>query len=86
MKITTKSGAVYSIDNETGILKKTDAEGTLVSVYKVFFMKAVPLTVTTWDEVYDLPNSEPEVGKLLYTSGKDDSWLSTEVVSIDWEN
>jgi hypothetical protein len=83
--ITTKSGAVYTINNDTGVLQKKDADGDIVSTYKVFMMKAIPLTVSNWDEVYDAPQGKPEVGKLLYTVGMNDSWLSTEVVSIDWE-
>ena len=85
MIIKTKSGAVYTINNDNGVLQKKDADGYIVSTYKVFVMKAIPLTVTTRQEVYDAPKGLPEVGKLLYTAGMNDDWLSTEVVSIDWE-
>lgn len=84
MKITTKSGAVYTIDDH-GICRKIDHEGYHVSSFKVFSMKAVPTTVKTMSEVLALPQSEPEVGKLLYVSGMCDDWLSTEVVSIEGE-
>ena len=85
MIIKTKSGATYTINNDSGVLQKKDADGYIVSTYKVFMMKAIPLTVSNWDEVYDAPQGKPEVGKLLYTAGMNDHWLSTEVVSIDWE-
>lgn len=84
MKIRTLSGALYEIDDH-GICRKTDATGRLVSSFKVFFKKAVPTTVTTWGQVEALPQGEFEVGKLMYVGGMNDSWLSTEVVSIELE-
>jgi hypothetical protein len=46
-------------------------------------MKAVPTDVKDMKEVWDLPYSEPEIGKLLYVGGKDGWWLSTPVVRIE---
>lgn len=81
MRILTKSGSRYEID-ERGIVKKYNSEGIGVDAFKVYVMKAVPLDVSSMKEVWDLPESEPEVGKLLYVGGKDGWWLSTEVVAI----
>lgn len=82
MRILTKSGSRYEID-ERGIVKKYNSEGAGVDAFKVYVMKAVPLDVSGMEEVWDLPESEPEVGKLLYVGGKDGWWLSTEVVDIE---
>lgn len=81
MVITTKSGSRYEIDR--GICRKFNSNGTAVDSFKVFFMKAVPTTVTSVGEVWDYPNHDPKVGMLLYIGGKDGWWISTEVVSIE---
>jgi hypothetical protein len=82
LRILTKSGSCYEID-ERGIVKKYNSEGVGVDAFKVYVMKAVPVDVENMGEVWDLPESEPEVGKLLYVGGKDGWWLSTEVVRIE---
>lgn len=82
MKITTKSGSRYEIDDR-GICRKYNEHGTNVDSFKLFFIKAIPTTVTSLAEVWDYPNREPEVGMLLYIGGKDGYWISTEVVSIE---
>lgn len=82
MIIRTKSGSRYEID-DNGICRKFNSEGTGIDSFKVFFMKAVPTTVTQLGDVWDYPNGEPQVGMLLYIGGKDGWWLSTEVVSIE---
>jgi hypothetical protein len=82
MIIKTESGSRYEIDDHR-ICKKFDSAGNVVDAFKVFFMKAVPTTVTQLGDVWNYPNGEPEVGMLLYIGGKDVSWLSTKVVSID---
>lgn len=82
MQILTKSGSRYEID-ERGIVKKYNSEGVGIDAFKVYVMKAVPLDVKDMKEVWGLPESKPEVGKLLYVGGKDGWWLSTEVVSIE---
>lgn len=82
MKIHTESGSTYElIDN---LCRKHNAEGTVIDTFKVYFMKAVPTSgISTMEEVFDLPTSEPEVGKRLYLGGRDSWWLSTEVVRIE---
>lgn len=85
MRILTKSGSRYEID-ERGIVKKYNSEGVGIDAFKVYVMKAVPVDVENMGEVWDLPESEPEVGKLLYVGGKSGWWLSTEVVSIEQSN
>lgn len=85
MQILTKSGSRYEID-ERGIVKKYNSEGVGIDAFKVYVMKAVPVDVVTMGEVWDLPESEPEVGKLLYVGGKSGWWLSTEVVSIQYSD
>lgn len=85
LRILTKSGSRYEID-ERGIVKKYNAEGVGIDAFKVYVMKSVPKDVQNMKEVWDLPESEPEVGKLLYVAGKDGWWLSTEVISIDPSN
>ena len=81
--ISTKSGSRYEIDN--GVCIKYNSEGTAIDAFKVYAMKAVPTGVKNMIEIWDMPKSDPEVGKLLYVGGKDGWWLSTEVVSIDWD-
>jgi hypothetical protein len=82
MKITTESGSVYEID-ERGIMTKYNAEGRGIDAWKIWQMKAVPTDVRDMKEVWDLPYSEPEIGKLFYVGGKDGWWLSTPVVRIE---
>ena len=83
MKITTESGSVYEID-ERDIMTKYNAEGRSVDSCKIWEMKAVPKDVKDMKEVWDLPYSEPEIGKLFYVGGKDGWWLSTPVVRIEY--
>lgn len=82
MKITTKSGSRYEIDDH-GICRKYDSENTLIDSFKVFVLKAIPTTVTSMGEVWEYPNSDPETGKLMYIGGMDGYWITTEVVSIE---
>lgn len=82
MKITTESGAVYDID-ERHICTKTDKYGFVHAPFKVWYMKAIDADVQTWNEVYDTEMGEPEIGKRMYVVGRDESWLSTVVVSIE---
>lgn len=84
MKITTKSGSRYEIDGH-GICRKYDSNDSLVDSFKVFVMKSVPTTVTSMGEVWDYPNSNPQVGKLMYIGGLSGYWISTEVMSIEGE-
>lgn len=82
MRITTETGSVYEIDDH-GICRKYDKSGEFIDSFKAFYKCAVPDWVTTVKEVYELPNSEPEIGKRFYVSGMNDSWISTKVVSIE---
>jgi hypothetical protein len=82
MKITTESGSRYEIDDRK-ICRKFNSHGSVIDSFKVFFMKAVPTTVTNLGDVWDHPNRDPEVGMLLYIGGKDGWWLSTKVTSIE---
>jgi len=83
MKIKTISGSLYDIDNVSGVCHKYDASGECIDAFKAFYMKAIPTTVKTLGEIWDYPFSKPEVGKLLYISGRESWWLSTEVVYIE---
>lgn len=80
-KITTKSGSRYEIDGH-GICRKYGSDGSLVDSFKVYVLKALPTTVTSMGEVWDYPNSDPEIGKLMYIGGMDGYWITTEVVDI----
>lgn len=82
MIIRTESGSSYEIDDH-GICRKFNGEGACVDSFKVFFMKAIPDTITNMGDIWDCPNGNPEVGKLLYIGGKDGWWLSTKVISIE---
>lgn len=84
MKIITKSGSRYEIDDHR-ICRKYDRDSNHIDTFKVLVMKAVPTTVSSMSEVWDHPNSKPEVGKLMYIGGMDGYWLSTEVASIEGE-
>jgi hypothetical protein len=83
VKITTESGSVYDI-GDNGVCRKFDARGVGVDAFKVFYMKAVPEDVQTMKEINKLPNSKPEVGKLLYIGGLKGWWLSTKIVRIEY--
>jgi hypothetical protein len=82
MKITTKTGSVYEI--KRNVCYKHDKDGQVLDVFKVYVTKAIPVDFEgSLGDVYNMPNSEPEVGKLLYIAGREGWWLSTSVVSID---
>jgi hypothetical protein len=83
MRVTTESGSVYDIDENSRVCRKYNPQGVGVDAYKVYVMKAVPDKVLTLEEIYELPESQPEIGKRLYTSGKDSWWISTKVIAID---
>lgn len=82
MRVVTESGSVYEV-NDRGIMTKYNSDGHGVDSWKIWQMKAVPTDVGDMKEVWDLPQSEPEIGKLLYVGGKDGWWLSTPVVRIE---
>ncbi len=83
MIIRTESGSCYEI-NDHSICKKFDRDGDVVDVFKLYCMKAIPAgAISQMAQVWNYPNGDPEVGKLLFVLGKDVSWLSTKVVSIE---
>lgn len=82
MKVTTTSGATYLIDH--GICKKYSAAGELIDTFKVYGIK--PYNVpTTVGEIWELPNGKPEVGMCMFIWGREASWHTTPVVSIEGE-
>jgi len=81
MKIITETGSQYDIVHS--IVTKKDKHGKRVDSFKLWSMKAIPDTATTLLEVLELPDSEPEIGKKLYVSGKDTWWITTKIVSIE---
>lgn len=84
MEITTESGAKYVI--QSGLCMKTGGDGTKHASFMVFSMKAIPADFTgTISDIYRLPDSEPEVGKCLFVSGRDQWWLSTPVTGINYD-
>ena len=83
MRITTESGAVYEIIG--GICCKTGHRGEVYSPFMVWTMKAIDQDnpPATWEELRTIPDGDPEIGKRMYVSGKDEWWISTKVVSIE---
>ena len=82
LTVKTASGAVYEIRN--GICYKTSSDGYKESPFKVYAMRAVSPEFKSLEEIYEAERSKPEVGKLFYVSGRDEWWLSTEVVSVEF--
>lgn len=81
MKVTTKSGSVYEIDQN--LCRKYDNTGRLVDTFKVFNMKPIPLHVDSMIDVFVAPEGEPTVGQRLFLAGLGPWWLSTEVVKVE---
>jgi hypothetical protein len=85
IKITTKSGSSYIIDD--GYFAKNNTEWH--SVHDLFFFNLEDLgIVRNWPEFFayskDMPKTfEPEVGKHMYISGRDVWWISTEIVGVE---
>jgi hypothetical protein len=79
MVITTQSGAKYRIVD--GLCKKYDSDGIIVDVFKVWDMRAVEPGLESWEDLAEC-NSEIQIGKRMYISGKDNWWITTPVVSI----
>lgn len=77
MKVTTESGSEYVFQAGVCIKNKRHA-------FKVWSLKVVdPDTGYTWKDVWALPDVEqPEVGKRMYVSGKEDWYLTSPVVSV----
>lgn len=82
MKVHTKSGSTYHID-ERGICRKYNAQGELIDSFKAMTIKSVPSDRTSWQEVLALPDSKPKVGESMYISGLNSWWLSTKVIEVE---
>jgi hypothetical protein len=78
--VTTESGSRYEFQDR--LMRKRDSVGRWVDTFKAYSIKAVPTDVKTMEEIHELPESDPEIGKLLYVAGLDAWWLSTVVVRI----
>lgn len=79
--VTTESGARYEFRGR--LMTKYDRTGEVVDIFKAYAIKAVPADVQDKSEIYKIPESYPEVGKLLYVSGYEMWWLTTEVVAVE---
>lgn len=81
MKITTETGSVYDIDSG-GVCRKY-RDGNVIDSFKPYFMRSVPDTVKSLEEIYELPESELKIGDRLYISGLNNWWISTKMVRIE---
>lgn len=79
--VKTESGARYEFRGR--LMTKYDRTGQVLDVFKAYAIKAVPTGIQDQSEIYKIPESYPEVGKLLYVSGYEMWWLSTEVVAVE---
>lgn len=79
--VTTESGARYEFRGR--LMTKYDRTGEIVEECKAYAIKAVPTDVQDKSEIYKIPESYPEVGKLLYVSGYEMYWLTTQVVAVE---
>ena len=64
-------------------MTKRDSTNRWVDTFKAYAIKAVPADIETMADIYAIPESYPEIGKLLYVSGYEMYWLSTPVVSVE---
>ena len=79
--VKTESGARYEFRGR--LMTKYASTGDIVDVFKAYAIKAVPADIQTMADIYAIPESYPEIGKLLYVSGYEAYWLSTPVVSVE---
>jgi hypothetical protein len=79
MKITTESGAEYTVRG--GIWQKNN--GYAQKVWEMHCIHNEDLI--RWFERESYEKLEVQVGKKLYITGKDEWWLSTPIVSIEME-
>ena len=78
--VKTESGSRYEFEGR--LMRKFDKDETLVDSFKAYVIKTVPSDVKNTSEIYQISESYPEVGNLLYVSGYEAWWLSTPVVSV----
>jgi len=82
MKITTETGSIYDINRDSLLCQKY-SDGKLVDAFKAYFMRSVPDSITSVEEIYELPEGDLKLGDRLYISGKDNWWISTKMVRIE---
>lgn len=83
--ITTETGSTYNISS-TGICLKKNKDGNPIDAFKIFCMKPVPENVKFVSEIFELDDGNPVIGQRLYLSGLNQWWISTPVVSVDYDN
>ena len=91
MKITTKTGAVYRIDEHRHWTKERD--GRLIDgPWSVWALQQNidPIDPETFDVPWRKPElwehvAYPEVGKHMYIHGRDSWYITTEIVSVEDE-
>jgi hypothetical protein len=76
MKITTKSGTVYRI--EDGFWQRNKEALNRLSVFK-----SIPEGAETWGDLHESDIPAPQIGFCMYLSNKDSWQVSTPVVSIE---
>lgn len=77
-KITTISGAVYTIDHVRGLWKKNDGFWNR-TLYNFCFTEVN----VSWTDILGYERLPLTVGLRMYISGKDEVWISTEIASIE---
>lgn len=80
MKITTSSGAVYSIVRN--FCTKIDKEGKKVDSFRVVRIKSLPDSAGSFEDIYSLEDSSPEVGKRMFICGVNSWWVTTKIAKI----
>lgn len=84
MKITTASGATYTINANNLCVKHSARENITYPAFKAFMVKSVPADFAgTISDIYLLPEKAPTVGDLLFVSGRDEWWLSTPMTKVE---
>ena len=89
MKITTTTGAIYTIRN--GICQKIK-DGVVVDTFKLWDMRQnkdvdTKALMLPWQngEQWETVN-RPTIGRHMYVAGKDVWWITTPVVSVEMED
>jgi hypothetical protein len=78
-KITTKSGAVYLIDNARGFWKKNDSDWD--RTYWAYSVYGEDLS--KWANQEEVEHLEIQVGAHLYIGSKNMWWMSTKIKKIE---
>lgn len=78
-KLTTRSGSVYFIDEESSFWRKNNDQWE-----RIWQMHCIhPEDFMKWNNKEEYERLPLQVGKKLYIAGRDIWWLSTEIVSIE---